>query len=115
MFAAHKRGLPWSAAVLKGVAASGCVSTMQWLLTRHFVTLPADIADSAAEAGSIDMLKLLKQHKAVFTAETSLRAVKPGQLGVIRYLHSQGCPTHWETAIAAADCICCSCCCMCAE
>jgi Ankyrin repeats (3 copies) len=104
LLAAHKRGMPWSAAVIKGVAVSSCVSKMQWLLAQHKWKLPADVAAFAAEAGSVGMLKLLKQHGAAFTAETSTRAVKPGRLYVLRYLHSQGCRTNSDTADAAAHC-----------
>jgi hypothetical protein len=104
LLAAHKRGMPWSPAVLRGVAASGCVSKLEWLLAQHKWRLMTDAADCAAASGSIDMLMLLKQHKAAFTAETALRAVKPGQLHVLQYLHSQGCSIDWRAASAAAGC-----------
>jgi hypothetical protein len=104
LLAAHKRGMPWSPAMLKGAAVSGCVSKMQWLLGQHKWRVMTGAADCAAASGSLDMLKLLKQHKAGFTAKTSLRAVKAGHLQVFKYLHSQGCPTNWYTAYAAAEC-----------
>jgi hypothetical protein len=104
LLAAHKRGMPWSPAMLKGVGVSGSVSKIQWLLAQHKWKLPADIADCAAASGSVEMLRLLQQHKVVFTAETSLRAVKLGRLYLLKYLHKQGCPTHWKTVAAAASC-----------
>jgi hypothetical protein len=104
LLAAHKRGLPWSAAVLKGVVASGCASKMQWLLTQREWKLTTGIADFAAECSSVEMLQLLQQHKVAFTAETAMKAVLPGRLHIVQYLLNQDCPTDGRTAVAAAEC-----------
>lgn len=91
-------GMPWTAAVSNGAAASGNVSRMKYLLDEQQCPQAEDLCSYAAIARSTDVIRWLRQRGAVFTAETcssAARSVKAASM--LAYLHEQGAPWDAET------------------
>eukprot|EP00953_Heterococcus_sp_UTEX-ZZ885_P009669 5679-Heterococcus_DN1.PRE.1 len=97
--AAHELGMPWAPKLMQSMARHNRLCQLQWLHTEQGCQLPEDICAHAAESGSIDMLKWLKEQGSVFDKSTMRSAADHGH--VVRYLRAEGCPWHFEACLAA--------------
>jgi hypothetical protein len=102
--AAHERGLPYSQEVLQGVAESGCLEKLKWLLIEQRCQMSDYIAGWAADGGSVEVLRWLTQRGFVFTEQTSYSAAgRANNLPVLQYLLEEGCPWHPNVCDTAAE------------
>jgi hypothetical protein len=101
--AARELGLQLTDEVLIGAAESGSTLKLQWLHTDHGCKLPSDICDYAAFSGSIDTLRWLKGHGAVFRAATCACAATRAHMHVLQYLRDEGCEWDANACHGAAE------------
>jgi hypothetical protein len=91
-------GMPWTAAVACGAAASGSVSRVQYLLDDQQCPQGDGLCNFAAIARSTDVIKWLRQRGAVFTAETCANAARSAKAAaMLQYLYEQGAPWDADT------------------
>jgi hypothetical protein len=101
---AHELGLPLTDSVVCGAANAASIPKMQWLHTaRQCSELPSFSSCYAAEAGSIDMLRWLKEHGVRYDDRAMEYAARNGQIAVLCYLRSEGCDWDEDTCTAAAQ------------
>jgi hypothetical protein len=101
---AHELGLPLTDSVVCGVAQSASILKMQWLHTaRQNRKLPSFSSCYAAEAGSIDMLRWLKEHGVRYDDRAMEYAAQVGHIAVLSYLRCEGCVWDEDTCSAAAQ------------
>jgi hypothetical protein len=68
--AAHALGLQLTGALLTGAAEAASVPKLQWLHSDQGCALPDDISYYAANSGSMDTLRWLRQHGCLFSSRT---------------------------------------------
>jgi hypothetical protein len=88
---AHKLSMPWSAAVVKGAVRAGCVDKYNWLRRKYTGVLPSGTVELAARSNSVDILSVLQQEGLQVTTEAAVQAIQGGHLGVLQFLHAEGC------------------------
>jgi hypothetical protein len=95
LLVAQELGLLLSPALMRGAAASKCLSKLEWLHTEQHCPLPDDIAAAAARAGDVTMLRWLQESGCGLSEETSKAAAQTVQnLHVLEFLYEKSCPWH---------------------
>jgi hypothetical protein len=98
-------GVIWSARAVAGAAKRALPTVLKWLCEEHSCKLSDELAETAAAARSIAVLRWLKQQGCVpFSSNTSNSAAAvPNNLPVLQYLLEAGCPLHEDVCISAAE------------
>jgi hypothetical protein len=103
LLAHDKFGMPFTEAVVRGAARSGCAARFDWLREQYTGALAGDTIELAARSGSVHILQQLQTEGLVLTEETAVQAVESGQLDVVQFLHAEGCQLSdfkvWLTAV----------------
>eukprot|EP00953_Heterococcus_sp_UTEX-ZZ885_P026454 14279-Heterococcus_DN1.PRE.6 len=101
----YEQECPRDAAKLKHTAAAtGQIHIMQWLLLRDGRNLLASVISKAASKGRLPMCKLLLKEGCQFNPYACHLAAQGGYLGVLQYLHEQGCPwVDYAVAVSSAS------------
>jgi hypothetical protein len=104
LLVAHELGLPINAHVMHGVAESqDDLPKLACLRLRHHHQFPYGIADTAAAAGNIKILRWLKQRGCGLTSSTSYAAAaRPNNIPVLQLLLDSGC--YWDIRVCSAAC-----------
>jgi hypothetical protein len=97
-------GMPINAHVMHGVAESkDDLPKLACLRLRHHIPFPYGIADTAAAAGNIKILRWLKQRGCALTSSTSYAAAaRPDNIPVLQLLLESGC--YWDLRVCSAAC-----------
>jgi hypothetical protein len=99
LLAARELGLPFSCRVVAVAAASGSISTLDWLLTDQQCPMPEQIT---SECEHIEMLRWLKQRGCAPTTVTLSNAAEtPSNRPLLQYFIDEGC-TLGKGCISAA-------------
>jgi hypothetical protein len=96
--------VPYTEALIRGAAQSGCVRKLQWLLDEQQCPQPDNLSCYAVHAPTLDMLRWLKLRGCVFTADTCTAAVQSLRAAsILQYLHSEGVTFEATTMVAAVE------------
>eukprot|EP00953_Heterococcus_sp_UTEX-ZZ885_P009893 5794-Heterococcus_DN1.PRE.1 len=103
--AALELGLALIDELLLGAAEAQTASVLklQWLHIDKGCRLRAGICDYAAEIGSVDTLRWLKDHGCLFNSRTCERAAASAHVSLLQYLHDEGCEWTERVCASAAD------------
>jgi hypothetical protein len=97
LMAAHELGMPYNWQVVSSAVKHGRVSVVQYLLETVKVSGEAieHLHYSAAQSGSVPMLRYLKSQGFEFNKETCRETAESGHLAALKYLREEaGCPWH---------------------
>jgi hypothetical protein len=100
---AHELGMAYTTDVLLGAARAGALSKLQWLCaqcSQQELRSIDRVAWMAAKAGSIPMLKWVRQQGVVLDYIDCATAAEFNQLPALQYLRSEGC--NWDGSVLAA-------------
>jgi hypothetical protein len=104
LLVAQELGLLLSPALMRGAAASKCLSKVQWLHTEQHCPLPDGITAVAARAGDLEKLRWLQQRGCTLDINTSRSgAATADNLPVLQFLYENGCPLHNDVCRVAGD------------
>jgi len=91
---------PYHNRMFEGIAASGNIKTMKFLLKSRRPALSYRVLESAASHGHLEMVKFLREKGCPRHYNVLSGAVRGGNKSVIKYLLQDGCPFH-ETVVHA--------------
>ena len=95
----------WNAlyhAARNGDRRHGQKHIIMWALANG-LSAKANLCESAAGSGRLDLLKWLRQKGCPWGSDTCSSAASGGHLEVLRWAHDNGCPWDWSTCSDAAS------------
>jgi Ankyrin repeats (many copies) len=88
LFEAELFGMQLSAKTASGAMDSSHTGVLVYLIGQRHCALPSGIGEYAAESGSVDLLKCLRQKEVVFTTHMCTLAASAGHLSAVQYILS---------------------------
>src|SRR6476619_6435041 len=98
---ARANGLRWSTEVVKAIAGSGNLESLQWAKTDRCPRISA-ICAAAAENGHLEVLQWAHANGCDWNCQTCALAAENGHLAVLQWARVNDCPWDWETCANAA-------------